>query len=46
MTLRGILSFLLCGCLLLALSGCGNKGPLVLEEDEQEKKEQRQVRDY
>jgi predicted small lipoprotein YifL len=44
--LRGFLSCLLCGCLLLALSGCGNKGPLVLEEDDQEKKEQRQTRVY
>ncbi len=31
--------FLVCVCLLLALGGCGNKGPLVLpEEDKQENK--------
>ena len=29
--------WLLCCCLLLALSGCGNKGPLELPEDEQKK---------
>lgn len=30
--------WLLCGCLLLVLSGCGNKGPLVLPEEEEEGK--------
>ncbi|HUV22569.1 MAG TPA: lipoprotein [Gammaproteobacteria bacterium] len=29
---------LLLGCLLLALSACGNKGPLVPAEDEQQQK--------
>jgi predicted small lipoprotein YifL len=29
---------LLACCLLLALSGCGNKGPLVLPEEEEEEK--------
>ena len=33
-----ITSWLLCCCLLLALSGCGNKGPLVLPEEEEQKK--------
>lgn len=33
-----ITSWLICCCLLLALSGCGNKGPLVLPEDEEQKK--------
>ena len=31
-----ITSWLICCCLLLALSGCGNKGPLVLPEEEEE----------
>jgi predicted small lipoprotein YifL len=35
---------LLCCCLLLALSGCGNKGPLVLPEEEQ--KARQKTRDY
>lgn len=29
---------LLIGCLLLALSACGNKGPLVQAEDEEKQK--------
>ena len=29
---------LLLGCLLLALSACGNKGPLVQAEDEEQQK--------
>jgi predicted small lipoprotein YifL len=29
---------LLLGCLLMALSACGNKGPLVQAEDEEQKK--------
>lgn len=37
MTSFRITSWLLCCCLLLALSGCGNKGPLVLPEEEEEK---------
>jgi predicted small lipoprotein YifL len=36
MRIRIITWLLFCG-LLLALSGCGNKGPLVLPEEEQEK---------
>ena len=32
-----ITSWLICCSLLLALSGCGNKGPLVLPEEEEEK---------
>ena len=40
MTRTALITGLLLGCLLLALSGCGNKGPLVLpEDDEQQKKE-------
>jgi len=31
---------LLLGCLLLALSGCGNKGPLVHPQDEKQQKTQ------
>jgi predicted small lipoprotein YifL len=38
MTRFRITSWLLCFCLLLTLSGCGNKGPLVLSEEEEEKK--------
>jgi predicted small lipoprotein YifL len=30
-------SWLICCCLLLALSGCGNKGPLVMPEEEEKK---------
>ncbi len=38
MSVRRLTSWLLCCCLLLGLSGCGNKGPLFLpEEDEQQK---------
>ena len=33
-----ITSWLICCCLLLALSGCGNKGPLYLPEKEEQKK--------
>jgi predicted small lipoprotein YifL len=32
-----IINGLICCCLLLALSGCGNKGPLVLPEEEEKK---------
>ena len=32
-----LIGFLTCCCLLLALSGCGNKGPLVLPEEEKKK---------
>jgi len=40
MSRHAIARCLLACCLLLALSGCGNKGPLVLpEEEEVEKKE-------
>ena len=34
-----IARYLLAFCLLLVLSGCGNKGPLVLPEEEDEKSE-------
>jgi predicted small lipoprotein YifL len=30
-------SWLICCCLLLALSGCGNKGPLVMPEEDEKK---------
>jgi predicted small lipoprotein YifL len=37
--MRGRLSIgLLIGCLLLALSACGNKGPLVSAEDQEPQK--------
>jgi predicted small lipoprotein YifL len=32
-----IINGLICFCLLLVLSGCGNKGPLVLPEEEEKK---------
>ena len=32
-----IISSLICCCLLLVLSGCGNKGPLELPEEEEKK---------
>ena len=38
MTLKRMTSWLLCCCILLALSACGNKGPLVLPEEEQKKR--------
>lgn len=31
------ISYLTCLCLLLVLSGCGNKGPLVMPEEEEKK---------
>lgn len=37
MSRLGFTGWLLCCCLLLALSGCGNKGPLELPQDEQKK---------
>jgi predicted small lipoprotein YifL len=37
MSRRRLSSIILCGCLLLALSGCGNKGPLVLPEEAEKK---------
>ena len=43
MTGRGIMPGLIFGCLLLALSACGNKGPLVpAGTEEQQKQEQEQ----
>jgi predicted small lipoprotein YifL len=38
MTRLRIISCLLLGCLLLALSACGNRGPLVLPEEEDQQK--------
>jgi len=38
MTRLRIVTCLLLGCLLLALSACGNKGPLVLPEKEKQQK--------
>jgi len=35
----GLMRYVLCCCLLLALSGCGNKGPLELPAEEEEKRE-------
>jgi predicted small lipoprotein YifL len=37
---RRLTVIILLGCLLLALSGCGNKGPLVQAEDEKQQKSQ------
>jgi predicted small lipoprotein YifL len=37
---RRLTVIMLLGCLLLALSGCGNKGPLVQAEDEKQQKSQ------
>jgi len=37
MILKQMTSWLLCCCILLALSACGNKGPLELPREEQEK---------
>jgi predicted small lipoprotein YifL len=37
---RRLTVIMLLGCLLLALSGCGNKGPLVQAEDEKQQKTQ------
>ncbi len=37
MSLTRVTSGLLCCCLLLVLSGCGNKGPLVLPEEDPKK---------
>jgi predicted small lipoprotein YifL len=37
---RRLTPVLLLGCLVLALSGCGNKGPLVPAEDEKQQKTQ------
>ena len=45
MTRLRITSWLLCCCLLLALSGCGNKGSLVLPEEEEEKKSNSEASD-
>jgi predicted small lipoprotein YifL len=38
MTRLRIISCVLLGCLLLTLSACGNKGPLVLPEEEEQQK--------
>lgn len=38
MTSIKVTSWLICCCLLLVLSGCGNKGPLVLPEEEEKRK--------
>ncbi len=35
---RTVTAFLLCCCLLLTLAGCGNKGPLELPDEEEQKK--------
>lgn len=40
MTRLRIITCLLLGCLVLGLSACGNKGPLFLPEDEEQKKTQ------
>jgi predicted small lipoprotein YifL len=38
---RGIALWLLSCCLLLTLSGCGNKGPLELPDEEDERQKTR-----
>ena len=35
---RRLTGWILCCCLLLALAGCGNKGPLELPEEETKKR--------
>ena len=40
---RRLTVIMLLGCLLLALTGCGNKGPLVQAEDEKQQKTQPQT---
>ena len=47
MNIRRLIPIMLCACLLLALGACGNKGPLVLpEEDEQQQKKNRSSSSY
>ena len=46
MTLRGMTSCFICCCLLLALGGCGNKGPLVLPEEDEKQKKTRSTSSY
>ena len=36
------IAWLLCCCLLLALSGCGNKGPLVSPDEDDERQKTRE----
>jgi predicted small lipoprotein YifL len=38
MTRLRLVTCLLLGCLLITLSACGNKGPLVLPEEEKQQK--------
>ena len=40
---RRLAFILMLGCLLLALSGCGNKGPLVPADDEEWHKTQKRT---
>jgi len=40
---RRLTIIMLLGCLLLAVSACGNKGPLVQAEDEKQAKTQTQT---
>jgi len=42
MTRARLIGGLLVACLLLALSGCGNKGPLVLPEKDKEEAQKTQ----
>jgi predicted small lipoprotein YifL len=42
MTGRGIMPGLIFGCLLLVLSACGNKGPLVPAGTEEQQKQEQQ----
>jgi len=43
MNVSRIAAWLLCCCLLLALSGCGNKGPLVAPDKDDERQK---TKDY
>ena len=46
MSARYLAGWLLCCCLLLALGGCGNKGPLVLPDEEDPQKNTRSWSGY
>ena len=46
MKLPRIAAWLLSCCLLLSLAGCGNKGPLVLSDQQDEEEERQKTRDY
>jgi predicted small lipoprotein YifL len=41
-----LIAGLLCCCLLLSVAGCGNKGPLVLPDQQDQDKERQKTREY